>query len=63
MRCLSAAATGPARFRCRPAFARASEVLEGRDNLLAMQKVVGSNPISRLRKGLHLQAFLVCEVG
>src|SRR5688572_31934368 len=25
--------------------------------LLAMQKVVGSNPISRSRKGLHLQVF------
>jgi hypothetical protein len=25
--------------------------------LLAMQKVVGSNPISRFREGLHLQAF------
>jgi hypothetical protein len=25
--------------------------------LLAMQKVVGSNPISRSREGLHLQAF------
>jgi hypothetical protein len=25
--------------------------------LLAMQKVVGSNPISRFPKGLHLQAF------
>jgi hypothetical protein len=28
-----------------------------------MQKVVGSNPISRLRKGLHLRAFLVFAVG
>ena len=27
--------------------------------LLAMQKVVGSNPISRFEKGLHLQVFLV----
>ena len=25
--------------------------------LLAMQKVEGSNPFSRFRKGLHLQAF------
>jgi hypothetical protein len=31
--------------------------------LLAMQKVVGSNPISRLRKGLHLQVFCVVAVG
>ena len=28
-----------------------------------MQKVVGSNPISRSRKGLHLQAFFVEAVG
>jgi hypothetical protein len=32
-------------------------------HLLAMQKVVGSNPISRLRKGLHLQVFFVLAVG
>jgi hypothetical protein len=31
--------------------------------LLAMQKVEGSNPFSRLAKGLHLQAFFVCTVG
>jgi hypothetical protein len=31
--------------------------------LLAMQKVVGSNPISRFRKGLHLQVFFVGAVG
>ncbi len=31
--------------------------------LLAMQKVVGSNPISRFRKGLHLQVFFVRAVG
>ncbi len=30
--------------------------------LLAMQKVVGSNPISRSRKGLHLQVFFVLAV-
>jgi hypothetical protein len=28
-----------------------------------MQKVVGSNPISRFRKGPHLQAFFVGAVG
>ena len=28
-----------------------------------MQKVVGSNPISRLRKGLRLQVFFVGAVG
>ena len=28
-----------------------------RELLLAMQKVEGSNPFSRSRKGLHLQAF------
>jgi hypothetical protein len=28
-----------------------------------MQKVVGSNPISRFRKGLHLQVFFVRAVG
>jgi hypothetical protein len=28
-----------------------------------MQKVVGSNPISRFRKGLYLQAFFACAVG
>jgi hypothetical protein len=28
-----------------------------------MQKVVGSNPISRFPKGLHLQAFFVRAVG
>ena len=28
-----------------------------------MQKVVGSNPISRLRKGPQLRAFLVVTVG
>jgi len=28
-----------------------------------MQKVEGSNPFSRFRKGLHLQAFLACAVG
>src|SRR5215216_2049019 len=31
--------------------------------LLAMQKVEGSNPFSRLRKGLHLQACFVYAVG
>jgi hypothetical protein len=31
--------------------------------LLAMQKVVGSNPISRFAKGLYLQAFFVDAVG
>jgi hypothetical protein len=31
--------------------------------LLAMQKVVGSNPISRFRKGRHLQVFFVSPVG
>jgi hypothetical protein len=30
--------------------------------LIAMQKVVGSNPISRFAKGLYLQAFLISEV-
>jgi hypothetical protein len=33
------------------------------DLLLAMQKVVGSNPISRSQKGLHLQALFVGAVG
>jgi hypothetical protein len=28
-----------------------------------MQKVVGSNPISRFAKGLYLQAFFVRAVG
>ena len=28
-----------------------------REQLLAMQKVVGSNPISRFRKSPHLQVF------
>jgi hypothetical protein len=28
-----------------------------------MQKVEGSNPFSRFRKGLHLQAFFVAAVG
>ncbi len=28
-----------------------------------MQKVEGSNPFSRSRKGLHLQAFFACAVG
>jgi hypothetical protein len=31
--------------------------------LLAMQKVVGSNPISRSQKGLHLQAFSCHQSG
>jgi hypothetical protein len=31
--------------------------------LLAMQKVVGSNPISRFAEGLHLQAFSMRDVG
>jgi hypothetical protein len=31
--------------------------------LLAMQKVVGSNPISRSRKGLRLQVYFVGAVG
>jgi hypothetical protein len=30
--------------------------------LLAMQKVEGSNPFSRLRKGLRLQVFFVVAV-
>jgi hypothetical protein len=30
--------------------------------LLAMQKVEGSNPFSRSRKGLHLQVFFVHAV-
>jgi hypothetical protein len=33
----------------------------GRQRLLAMQKVEGSNPFSRFKKGLHLQAFLPGE--
>jgi hypothetical protein len=28
-----------------------------------MQKVVGSNPISRFAKGLHLQVFFVSAAG
>jgi len=35
----------------------------GSEVLLAMQKVVGSNPISRSRKGLRLQVFFVGAVG
>ena len=31
--------------------------------LLAMQKVEGSNPFSRFVKGLHLQVFFVGAVG
>jgi hypothetical protein len=31
--------------------------------LLAMQKVEGSNPFSRFRKGLHLQVFFVRLAG
>jgi hypothetical protein len=31
--------------------------------LLAMQKVEGSNPFSRFRKGLHLQVFFVDAFG
>ena len=31
--------------------------------LLAMQKVEGSNPFSRFREGLHLQAFLLASPG
>jgi hypothetical protein len=31
--------------------------------MLAMQKVVGSNPISRLKRGLHLQVFFMPAVG
>jgi hypothetical protein len=31
--------------------------------LLAMQKVEGSNPFSRFRKGLRLQVFFVSGVG
>jgi hypothetical protein len=31
--------------------------------LLAMQKVEGSNPISRFRKGLHLKVFFASSVG
>ena len=31
--------------------------------LLAMQKVEGSNPFSRSREGLYLQALLVLPVG
>jgi hypothetical protein len=33
------------------------------DELLAMQKVEGSNPFSRFEKDLYLQAFFVCAVG
>jgi hypothetical protein len=33
------------------------------DVLLAMQKVVGSNPISRFREGLYLQVFFVWAIG
>jgi hypothetical protein len=32
-------------------------------HLIAMQTVVGSNPISRFAKGLHLQVFPVRAVG
>jgi hypothetical protein len=37
--------------------------ITGVELLLAMQKVVGSNPISRFAKGLHLQVFFVRAVG
>jgi hypothetical protein len=33
--------------------------ISGTELLIAMQKVVGSHPISRFRKGLHLQVFVV----
>jgi hypothetical protein len=36
--------------------------ISGAELLIAMQKVVGSNPISRSRKGLRLQVFFVHEV-
>ena len=31
-------------------------------DLLAMQRVAGSNPFSRFREGLHLQAFFSSSV-
>src|SRR5918992_1178094 len=45
------------------AFAGNIGVEHGSHVLLAMQKVVGSNPFSRFEKGLHLQAFFVPAVG
>jgi hypothetical protein len=37
--------------------------ISGTERLLAMQKVVGSNPISRFVKGLHMQVFFVSAAG
>jgi len=47
-----------------PLICRRYETFWTREQLLGMQKVVGSNPIRRFRKGLHLQTFFVrgcCE--
>jgi hypothetical protein len=44
-------------------FAGISGDLRGPELLLAMQKVEGSSPFSRFRKGLHLQVFFVRAVG
>src|SRR5215217_25020 len=40
-----------------PLICRRYETFWTREQLLGMQKVVGSNPIRRFRKGLHLQTF------
>jgi hypothetical protein len=50
--------TAPESTRCRQL-----EPKTARHTLLAMQKVVGSNPISRFAEGLHLQALFVDAVG
>jgi hypothetical protein len=44
-------------------FAGISKQSEEGELLIAMQKVVGSNPISRFAKGPQLRAFSVLAVG
>ena len=45
-----------------PLFPATLRTESGPHVLLAMQKVVGSNPISRFAEGLHLQVFFVAAV-
>jgi hypothetical protein len=47
----------------KPPICRHIRVESAPDAMLAMQKVEGSNPFSRSRKGLHLQAFFVHAAG
>jgi hypothetical protein len=59
----SEASAAPLSCRRSSPFAGTFSVCIQSHELLAMQKVEGSNPFSRFAKGLHLRAFSVSTVG